>query len=338
MTDQATAFMQGLSPPVPDVALWNWNTAGLVPTVSGFPTGQPGTFSPTKTGLTPQDLRNYVGVPLQYLGTPTTPVSDDTIIEWIRYAEDGIEVETSILLCQTWIASPPCATAIQKDSVGMITVNGGGQQIGIDYDLEDNAYDFMFPRAQDEGWMYLVLRYRPVQSMAFGVNINASTAGITAIKNTAYVYPLLNTFFRMPPGWNVEDKAYGLVRYVPAQNVQMLPLFAMQLAFMGFAENVPGAIWIQYTAGLTPLDYQAHYRFMRELVLAAAAITALGAVQGTINLGLAGSQIQVDGLMYKQEWNKNGAYGPLIANLEKRYLALLKMAQTKVSGPMIGSI
>ena len=59
----------------------------------------------------------------------------------------------------------------------------------------------------------------------------------------------------MPPTWFVEDEDFGLIRLVPAANVQMLPLFAMQLAFMGFAESIPGGLWFQYTAGLNNSEY-----------------------------------------------------------------------------------
>jgi hypothetical protein len=293
--EQALAFMQGLAPPVPDQAIWQWDTTTnpQYPVVSGFPSGIPGTsgfYSKTKTGMTPTDLQNFIGVPLQFMGTTPRPVPDDTLYSWLRYAEDDIEQNTNILLCQTWIASPPCPTPQIANIAGMITVNGGEQQIGIDYDLEDAAYDFMFPRAQDEGWMFNTLRYRPVQSFAIGASGMAATAGITAVKNTAYIYPLLNQYMRIPPGWNVEDKDFGFIRYVPAQNVQMLPLFAMELTFMGFAENVPGGLWLQYTAGLTKRDYDTRFAFMKELVLLGASLIALSSVQGTINFGLSGSR------------------------------------------------
>ena len=127
--------------------------------------------------------------------------------------------------------------------------------------------------------MYQTLRYRPVQSMGY------SPANPTAVKNIAFIYPLLNVFFRLPRAWIVEDRDYGLIRMVPATNTQMLPLWAMQLAFMGFAESLPNGLWFQYTAGLTPNDYNSRFSFMKELVLAEAALTALNSIQGTINLG-----------------------------------------------------
>ena len=39
------------------------------------------------------------------------------------------------------------------------------QQLGADYDLYEPAYDFFFKRAQDEGWLYNRMRWRPVQSI-----------------------------------------------------------------------------------------------------------------------------------------------------------------------------
>ena len=335
-------FASGFAPPVPDQALWLWNTSGSVPIVSGYPVGissaYPSGFAPTKTGLTPGDLQNYVGVPLQFYGNPPTPVASGVIQQWIRYAEDRVEQETSILLCQTWVASPPALTAQYAASVGVIPNEGNGQQIGIDYDLEDSAYDFMFPRAQDEGWMYLTLRYKPLQSVSYNVQGSGATAanyGITAIKSMSFIYPLLNEFFRVPLQWVVEDRNFAYVRLVPATNVQMLPLFALQLSCMGFSNSVPGAIWTNYTAGLTALDYASHYSFMKELVLAEAALTALSAIQGTINLGADSVSMTIDGMQFKTTYPKDGPFGNLLTRFEKRRSALLLAASAQVSGPML---
>ena len=325
----------GSAPQVQTTSLWQWDTSGAYPVVTGFPSS-PNGFTPTKTGLSASDLQAFVGVPLQYYGNPPTPVSVATILQWLRYAEDVVEQETSILLCQTWVASPPALTPEAVTNLGLlVNTDSGIQQLGVDYDLEDAGYDFMFNRAQDEGWSALTLRYHPLQSMAYNTTSGAATMGTTAIKNFGYVYPLLNTFFRVPPSWIVEDRDYSYVRIVPAQNVQMLPLFAMQLAFMGFAENVPGVYQIQYTAGLTPVDYQTRFSFMKELVLATAAITALSTIQGTINLGAEGMNTLVDGLQMQFKYPASGPYSGLIKQMTARREYLLKIAHTKVSGPMM---
>lgn len=343
LQDDAIGF--GNTPLVRTQALWQWTfPASGAPYVSGYPTvpdggcysptGSGGYFPPTKTGLKPQDLQNFVGVPLQYYGNPPVPVDNATISGWIRYAEDTVEQETSILLTQTWVASPPTLTPPQTLAVGLLVSSGsnGYQNQGIDYDLADAAYDFEFPRAQDEGWMYLTLRYRPVQSMSY------SPTNYTAVKNTSFIYPLLNTFYRMPPAWNVEDRDFGFIRYVPAANVQMLPLFAMQLAFMGFAESVPGAMWLQYTAGLTPFDYGSRFSFIKELVLAIAAVRALSSIQGTINMGILELTTQVDGLLQRRKYDTAGPFGSLINSFNAQKKDLMNRAKNMVSGPMINHV
>jgi len=326
----------GSAPPtVPVTALWLWDTSGSTPVVSGYPQGN-GVYAQTKTGLKPQDLQNFVGVPLQYYGNPPVAVASGDIQNWIRYAEDMVEQETSILLCQTWVASPPALSPAAVQSQGLIVnTNSGIQQQGFDFDLYDAAYDFMFSRAQDEGWSMLSLRYKPLQSTAYNTASGAATMGTTAVKNFCYVYPLLNTYFRVPPSWIVEDRDFSMIRLVPSQNVQMLPLFAMQLAFMGFAENVPGAMAIQYTAGLTQIDYQTRFSFMKELVLATAAVTALGAIQGTINLGAEGINTMIDGLQMQFKYPAAGPYAGLIKQFTARRQLLIRTAATKVSGPMM---
>lgn len=325
-------------PVIPTGTLWAWNTSGAFPVVSGYPT-QNGVF-PTKTGLGPNDLQQFAGVPIQYYGNPSTPVPPDQLIQWIRMAEDKVEQDTSILLCQTWVASPPAVVPGLIQQLGLsVNPNSLGVQVrGYDYDMEDAAYDFMFPRALDEGWLFLTMRYRPVQSTTYGqplVSGNAATQGYTALKRMSFLYPLLQQYFTMPQSWTVEDKDAGYVRFVPSVNVAVLPLFALQLAFMGFAQSVPGAMWAQYTAGLTPFDYSNRYSFMKEYVLAEAAITALSAIQGTVNLGVEGTKIVVDGLAYETKYNAKGAFAGLITQFESRRDILKKLALSKVTGPVL---
>ena len=304
-------------------ALWTWNTALPVPQVQLYSSG-----ASTKTGLQPQDLQNFVGVPLQYYGNPPRPVDSETILSWIRYAEDTVEQDTGLLLCQTFVASPPAVNQAQAVAVNCGTQTASGYQVqGFDYDLADAAYDFIFPRAQDEGWMIYSLRYRPLQVVQF------SPINPTAIRNASYIYPLLNQFFNVPNPWFVEDHDFGLIRFVPATNVQMLPLFAMQLSFMGFADSVPGGIWFQYTAGLTPNDYASRWSFVKQYVLAEAAIMGLNAVRGTINLGAEAYKMTVDGLAYETRYPKGGPYGDLIDSFKKMRDELKKRAFSRLAGP-----
>jgi hypothetical protein len=314
-------------------SLWTWNTSVAgAPVVSGYSSG-----TNTKTGLQPQDLQDLVGVPLQlYNTTPPTPVNPSTILQWLRWAEDSVESKTGLLLCQSWVASPPAFTPQTASVLGLQTTSSGGyQQLGIDYDIEDAAYDFFFPRARDEGWMIYALRYKPVKDTVYGPQTPQSA---NAIKNISYVYPLLNQFFAVPPSWQVEDHDFGLLRLVPSTNVQMLPLFAMQLAFMGFAESVPGAIWFQYKAGLTKNDYNSRWSYIPQLVLAEAALTALNAIQGTISMGAAEYRMFVDGLQFGTKYHPTGPFGFLLDRFEKMRDDLLGRAKAMVAGPVLTTI
>lgn len=312
-------------------ALWTWNvpTSGtLGAVVQSFSSAKA-----SKTGLEPSDLQSFVGVPLQFYGNPPTPMQAEQQFEFIRWAEDWVEQETNLLLCQSWIAAPPARTIGQATSMGITTTSSGGYQVlGIDYDIEEPAYDFFFPRAQDEGWMVYSLRHRPVKDVQY------DPLWPVAIKNFAYVYPLLNEFFRVPWSWQVEDHEFGLIRLVPSTNVQMLPLFAMELAFMGFAESVPGALWMQYTAGLTAADYSSRYSFIKRLVLCQASIAALAVIQGQINYGIEGQRINIDGVMYETKYPKEGPYIGLINQFRGQRDELLSTARNLVSGPMITTL
>lgn len=306
--------------PVVCRALWTWDTSGLNPVAIGYGDQE----TPTKTGLTPDDLRAFVGVPIQ-TGNPPVQVDDQTILRWIRWTEDRVEQQTGLLLCPTWVASPPTRTAEESLAVGLVTSGAGGQQLGIDYDKRDAAYDFFFPRSQDEGWMIQNLRYRPLRGI--------HATDYTAVKNLAYIYPLLNTFFRAPPSWEVEDYDAALIRLVPAANVQMLPLFAMQLAFTGPADSVPGGMWFQYTAGLDANDYNSNWSFVLQLVLSLAAVQALSTIQTSINFGVAEVQVTVDGLGQKLGYDKRGPYAAAIDRFTQQAKDLMKEVKNKISGP-----
>lgn len=287
-------------PIVQSAAQWTWTGAG---TSSVQVAGYPPFGQPTKSGVTPTDLRNYVGVPIQLNGNPPIPINDSLLLTWIRWAEDLIEQDTNVRLCPTWIAAPAGKTQQSATAIGVGTVSGE-QVLGQDYDLEEAPYDFRYEMAQDDGWMEQRLRWRPVKGPSY--------QDVSGLKNYAYIYPLLNSYFRVSASWFVVDPDYGIVRLVPSADVQMLPLFAMQIAFQGFSNSVPGGIWIQYCAGLTPNDYVSEYSFMRQYVLAVAAVTALGVVQGSINYGVTESVTTVDGLSQKLGYSTKGPYSGLI--------------------------
>ena len=308
--------------PITTTALWKWNTTNPNDPV-------PVAFynnTITKTGLMPNDLQAFVGVPLQIYGNPPVPVSSTVLLSYIRYAEDYVEQNTNLLLTPTMVASPPCLNPLQSVPAGIIPHNGQYQQLGVDYDLADTVYDFFFEFAQDSAWMVRPLRYRPMR------NLSPST-DITAMKNMSFVYPLLSDFMRIPPSWFVEDQDFGMIRLVPSQDVALLPLYAMELAFMGFSDNLPGGIWCFYTAGLTNYDYATRFSFVKELVLAVAAIQALATVQGTLNLGILESSTAIDGLETKLKYDSAGPYNGLIVRFEKMRDSLLREVQSKIGGP-----
>lgn len=293
--------------------------------------------APTKSGLQQTDLENYLQVTIQRYGNPPTPIPTSVVTQWIRYAEDEIEGETNIRLCQTWIAAPAAQNLAEVNSLNIHTqVSGSYQQLGVDYDYSEAAYDFFMDRAKDNGWLYQRLRWRPVKGISqYNPNLSANP-NAPGVKNAAFIYPLLNEFFQIPPSWVVEDSNRGLVRFVPATSIQMLPLFAMQLAFLGFTDNVPGGIWFQYVAGLTAADYAADWSFMQQLILAKAGIRALSAMQIGVNFGVTEQTVQVDGLMQRTKYSEKGPFAGYIAELKQEEKKLTRMAKAKGGGFHLG--
>jgi hypothetical protein len=144
----------------------------------------------------------------------------------------------------------------------------------------------------------------------------------------------LNQIFPISPSWFVEDQDFGAIRLVPSANVQLLPLFALQLQMEGLSDTVPGGISVQFTAGLTQNDYSTRFSFMLQLILAQASIYALSAIQGSVNLGLERSQVLVDGVQVMQAFNTGGPFSPLIKTFTVMRDELLATAMEQVAGPM----
>lgn len=310
---------------VTPTAQWGWSfpATSVTPIVTSYVNG-----GSTKTGLTYTDLQNFIGLPLKWGGPNGTPIPQDAIVQFLRWAEDTVETDTGILLCLSWVASPPETTNAQANAA-QLPGNTGGQRLGVDYDIADVGYDFFFRRFLEEGWGYMVTRFKPLRL------IGPSDLNFTAIKNMAYIYPLLNEYFAIPPTWVVEDEDFGFIRIVPATNIQMLPLFAIQIAVMGFAQNLPGAIHIQYMAGLSPADYSAKWSFMKQYVLAQTAIQLLKSMQLSINWGATELRVDVDGLLQETKYNPKGAFaGPIDAFTSMRD-ELRTRAQNLVAGLVV---
>ncbi len=122
---------------VAPTALWSWTniTSAGTPTVTAYSNGQT-----TKSGVQPTDLVNFIGLPLNIGGPNGTPIANSMLLNFIRWAEDAIEAETGLLLCETWVASPPEITTNQALGAQLPSP----QRMGVNYDVADAAYDFFF--------------------------------------------------------------------------------------------------------------------------------------------------------------------------------------------------
>src|ERR1700693_5078422 len=152
--------MSYVTSPVETSPSWTWSGNSVV-----YPFG-----TPTKSGIMPEDLRNFCGVPLARRANPPVYLTDQQLIQTIRYAEDRIESKTGVLLCPTSVASPPALTLAACTAAAIIPHNGIGQVRGVVYDLQDRGYDFRFDTFQDEAWGILRLRYKPLRILDGSAN------------------------------------------------------------------------------------------------------------------------------------------------------------------------
>lgn len=295
--------------------LWGWSD-GVVVTYPSF-------GLPTKTGVMPQDLRSFTGVPLARRN-PYSDLTDGELLQFIRSSEDDVERKSSVLLCPTLVASPPARNAQQCNAANIVPNNPSlGLVQGVDYDLADSGYDFDLSSWQDNGWGEMQLRYCPLR---------ITDGSITAVKLIAFVYPALNQIFQMPIPWVSETLDRATLRIVPQGNLGILPLFAMQINYMGMTSTVPNGIWVYYTAGLTKFDYGSRFSFIKRLILCDAAINVLGSLQGSINLGLDTTTILIDGVQQTIRYRAGGVYSDLIKQFSTQRDNLLQTLSYCVGG------
>jgi hypothetical protein len=152
------------------------------------------------------------------------------------------------------------------------------------------------------------------------------------------MYPLLNNYYNIDPSWYVETKDFGFLRIVPSRNVQMLPLFALQLAVAGFSNNLPGGWVLMYTAGLAPSDYVGRFSFVKNAISASVCAAILTQLQAGVNQGSQEVTVQADGVATTQKWNAKGAFAGEIAAFQAQYEALKDDAYWLVGGPAITTL
>jgi len=282
-------------PPVTPQPYWHWDTSTQPATILGYSLlqyQQTGVDRLTKTGLGPSDLQQFVGIPLQFQGS-NAPIADSTLIQWIRWAEDEVETRASCFLTTTWVASPPERQPYAVQAAGLSTPTGT-MILGQDYDYGDAPYDFDMQRFIEDGWGVRNLRHRPIQDIFYTSSVTpGQMQGFTAIKNMVFFYPLLNQFYQIPAQWFVEDPYAAFVRIVPAVNIMMLPIYALQVSMLGFAQSLPGAIHLQYVSGFTDADLNGRFSFVKQLVLVKAAMQAFRSIQPTINAGMVESSVDM---------------------------------------------
>lgn len=328
------------SPPITPAAYWHWDTTTTPSTLLGFSLAQfnaTGTDRLTKTNLGVADVQNFVNIPLQAQGLNTLPLPESTIIQWIRWAEDEVEQRTGAMLTTTWVSSP-MEVQTGAANAANIKVPNGYMVLGRDCDYADTPYTFDYNRYKDEGWGALSLRHKPLKDITYTPNDVAGPGqGFTAIKSMVYIYPLLSQFYAIPLQWIVEDPLASYITLVPSTNVVMLPIYAMQLAMMGFAQSLPGAIHTQYVCGFTDSDYAGSFSFVKQLVLAKVAIQALRSLQTSISVGTTEQRITIN------NWEQSTKYNPApfrgaIEDFEHLEKKLMNRMVNELIGPFVNTL
>ncbi len=295
-------------------ALWTWSS-GLPVSFGNDSNNIP---KQTKSGVAPADIANVAGVNLVYNSATPTPMSNALLLSLIRSAEDEIETTLGMFLCPTRVAAP--AILHNFGVVGTI-VNNIPQTLGVDYDVADAGYDFVYDRWWGGSWGAMQLRYRPIQR----------------IESFFLVYPLLNMVSQIPLPWfdEILDKPTGLVRTVPSTNIQLLPLFSNMIAVLGPGQSIPGALRFQYVAGFTDGEISGQYSFLKQLVIYKTVIMALGIAQGSISKGFKTLDVTVDGMRRAVGYSEKGPYYGLIQEFRATARTLEQKAEDLVGGPIM---
>jgi len=160
--------------------------------------------------------------------------------------------------------------------------------------ITDPGYDLDPSFFLGERWGFLVLRHRPVNTVA----------------SIRMVYPQPGSaVFEVPANWIKVDQKAGHVNLVPLNGAGALPINIYLMQVMGGGRTIPRMIQVRYTAGIA--NPQRDYPEMADLVLQMAAVKTLK----TLMLPGSGS-VSADGLSQSRNVAVADYQGDLDARLE----------------------
>ncbi len=204
----------------------------------------------------------------------------------LRAAEDSLEHELSLFFGEKTIVSEATNRGISADT----------------YDLEEPAYDYPLDLFQGGRWGAFELRYRPVVSFQ---------DFFISLPGNGY-----RPSIRFPIDWLKGDKKFGTVRIVPTSGASILGLFqGLVLPIIGGGTDIPHAIFVDYTAGISKTKLLHDHNDLLEAVRIRATLGCFGIATTIRNQGLGSHTLSQDG-QSRSESFMMGKWGPYSGAIE----------------------
>jgi hypothetical protein len=270
---------------VPYTAIAKEYTVSYSMSIDNLPlTKEDDTFTVSDPVVTPSEIRNKwcFGLPLNK--SDGSVISDADIYGYIKGAVNEVERKLSIALKPQTIRCNASARALALTA----------------YDVEEPPYDYDFK--QFSQWGYLQLRKRPVLSVD-DIKI--------VLPNGQEVLNLMQ--------WLKLYKKPAQLHVVPYAGTPFMmvnvPGIAFPLLSGNLGRNLPQAIWVDYTAGMSPVPED-----IKNVIAKIASIDVLGIAGDAILAGIASLSTSVDGLSESYSTTAsatNATYGAHILQYQK---------------------
>lgn len=104
----------------------------------------------------------------------------------------------------------------------------------------DPGYDYEPDFFRSEGWGYMQLRQKPLDS----------------VQSVTIVFPAASAnTYQIPADWIRPEKKYGTVQFIPGSGSGSMPLNAFMLQALGVGRRIPFSLRVNYRAGLVAREW-----------------------------------------------------------------------------------
>lgn len=253
---------------------------------------------------TPAEIRSRWTYGLSLANAAGVTMDDRDILGFLMTAVKEVERRLGILLKPTIIACNP-------DDRGLIQ--------GVDYELEEQPYDYDAQRWQSYGFLQLRQRY---------------ASQVTMFKLVSYAGQLTVDFMRYPEWIKLNKKASHLQIVNRGGNGMTAGIgygmgYSSTPFSAGLLSRTPQVFHIDYVAGFSPGQLTED---IRSVIAKMAAVDVLGVAGDSTLAGMAGYSLSIDGISESFQSTASAMYGTYSAHINQMQTEIAAFFDPKIGG------